>query len=649
MLAALLSLPAGASHEPPANPAETDIEKLLELEVYTASRFPQPRAQAPSTLTVITADEIRLFGFRTLDEILRSVPGVHISSDRIYEYIGIRGIRRPQDFNSAVLLLVDGQRLNDGIYDTASIGNDFPVDVELIERVEFVRGPGSSVYGSNALLGTINVITRDPRKLQGHALNLETGDAGYRRALARSSFGVGGDSALMLAASYGNRDGGSLHLPAFDDPSTNNGRVDGRDGDRWRRLMASAQSGDWRLHLVHSERNKEVPVPIYGSDFNDRHGIYSDTQGFANLSYDTEIDSDWSLRARIFHAHYAFDGDLNYSGVLNRDKARTARAGLEAQVQYRGWHHHRLIAGYEGGEDYRQEQLNFDVDPYFVYLDRRDQIHPRGLFFQDEWQAHPRLTVTAGLRFDQREEVEDVTSPRLALVMRPVDGHTLKLLYGEAFRAPSRYERYYSAAGYSPNPDIEPEHTRNWDLLWEAFPTPTFRMQLGLQHFDIRGFIVERVEPETGNLQYQNSKGVHSNSVDLDLEKFWPNQVQTRLSLSLQEATRRDSGLEMLDSPNLLAKLYAIAPLPRTQARLALEVLGQSERRSLGRQAQPYVIANLTLSGLQLRPGLSLNASVYNIGDVGYEDPVSSDLADQGIDTLEQLGREFRVGLDWAF
>ena len=111
-------------------------------------------------MTIVTAGEIKRYGYRTLADILRSVRGFFVTYDRNYDYVGVRGFGRPGDYNSRVLLLVDGHRINDNVYDTASIGTEFPVDVDLIDRMEIIPGPSSSLYGNNAFFGVINIITR---------------------------------------------------------------------------------------------------------------------------------------------------------------------------------------------------------------------------------------------------------------------------------------------------------------------------------------------------------------------------------------------------------------------------------------------------------------------------------------------------------
>ena len=114
---------------------EASLEDLAKVQVYSASKHLQSVSDAPASVTVITADEIQKYGYRTLGDILRSVRGFYITSDRNYSYVGVRGFERPGDWNSRVLLLVDGHRTNDHIFGQAMIGSEFLVDVDLIERV----------------------------------------------------------------------------------------------------------------------------------------------------------------------------------------------------------------------------------------------------------------------------------------------------------------------------------------------------------------------------------------------------------------------------------------------------------------------------------------------------------------------------------
>src|SRR5579871_1402685 len=137
VLGAILPCMAWAG-PPKASPDLTDqsLADLMNIRVYGASRYIQPASDAPVSVTVVTRDEIDKAGYRTLGDILRAVRGFYISYDRQYSYVGVRGFSNPGDYNTRVLLMVDGHRMNDAIYEQAMVGTEFVLDVNMIARVE---------------------------------------------------------------------------------------------------------------------------------------------------------------------------------------------------------------------------------------------------------------------------------------------------------------------------------------------------------------------------------------------------------------------------------------------------------------------------------------------------------------------------------
>jgi outer membrane receptor for ferrienterochelin and colicin len=113
----------------------TELESLLATPVYAASKYQQSVADAPAAVTIITQGEIRAFGWRTLAEVLNAVRGVYTRNDRAYSYVGVRGLGRPGDYSSRLLLLVDGVRINDNLYDSVMTGRESPLDIDLVERI----------------------------------------------------------------------------------------------------------------------------------------------------------------------------------------------------------------------------------------------------------------------------------------------------------------------------------------------------------------------------------------------------------------------------------------------------------------------------------------------------------------------------------
>jgi iron complex outermembrane receptor protein len=155
------------------------LEHLLSAEIDTvfgASRYRQRVTEAPASVSIVTREEIEQFGYRTFGDVLRGVRGFYVSNDRNYSYLGTRGFSRPGDYNTRVLVLIDGHRLNDNVYDAVLIGTEFPLDIDLIERIEFVRGPGSSLYGTNAVFAVVNVVTRRGAGIDGLHVSAEAGN-----------------------------------------------------------------------------------------------------------------------------------------------------------------------------------------------------------------------------------------------------------------------------------------------------------------------------------------------------------------------------------------------------------------------------------------------------------------------------------------
>lgn len=209
ILAAIFFLPivvspnAAAQNKPTTpNLLDLSLEDLMAIEidsVYGASGFKQKVTEAPASVTIITSDDIQKHGYRTLADILRNVRGFYVSYDRNYSYVGVRGFGLPGDYNSRVALLIDGHRVNDNIYEAALIGTEFPLDVDLIDRVEIIRGPNSSQYVASAFLAVINVITKRGADLPKVTVSGEAGSYGSYEG--RVTFGNKFDNGLDLLLS----------------------------------------------------------------------------------------------------------------------------------------------------------------------------------------------------------------------------------------------------------------------------------------------------------------------------------------------------------------------------------------------------------------------------------------------------------------
>ena len=228
--------------------------------VSSASGFKQKVTEAPASITIITSEDIQRYGYRTLADILRNVPGFYFSYDRNYSYLGVRGFGLPGQYNNSVALLVDGHRLNDNIYDGNLLGTDFPVDVDLIDRVEVIRGPNSSLYVASAFLGVVNVITKHGQDVP--KLSAAGAEASYGTYQGRFTYGnkfFNGLEVLLSGSVYDSRGQRRLFFPEFNNPATNNGVATNADDDESHQLFANLSWGGFKLQGVFGSRDKGIP------------------------------------------------------------------------------------------------------------------------------------------------------------------------------------------------------------------------------------------------------------------------------------------------------------------------------------------------------------------------------------------------------
>lgn len=648
-----LALADGAGAAERIELAQLPIEQLLNLEVSSASRFVQKVSEAPSAVTVVTAAEIKTFGWRTLADILRSINGLYVNNDRNYSYLGARGFLRPGDYNTRFLLLLDGNRTNDTVYDQASIGSEFVLDVDLIERVEFVPGPGSSIYGANALFGVINVISKRGRDFNGPQASVEAGSFGARKA--RASYGWRGDNGaeLLLSATGFRTDGQDLFFREFNTPENNNGVARSLDYDRGQSFLAKAALGPLALSLAHAERTKGIPTASFSQVFNDPRAQTVDTQTYADLSYRGALSDQTELSARAFAGRYDYRGDYVYDGapltVLNRDGSKARWWGADFKLVDTRFARHKLVSGLEYQHDAQRDQYNFDRAPYLNRLDDRRSGDRFGVYLQDEITLRDDLLLNAGVRYDRHSASGDAFNPRLALIYKATPATTVKALYGSAFRAPNAFEQYYqidAVGGQKANPDLKAERIRTRELVLEHQIAPDCRIGASMFHNTVSDLITQMLDPADGLLVYQNIDKALAQGVELTFEKVWSGGAKLRAGASWQRTEDAASGALLANSPQRLAKLNLSLPLLRGAWRAGLEAQYVGPRTTLQSRIGGYWLANATLFSARLAPGLELSAGLYNLFDHRYADPGGEEHVQ---DALQQDGRSVRLKLTYGF
>jgi len=622
--------------------------------VYGASRYEQTTTEAPSSVSIVTADDIQKYGYRTLSDIMRSVRGFYVTYDRNYSYLGVRGFGRPGDYNSRVLFLIDGHRLNDDIYSQGLLGTEFPLDVDLIDRVEVIRGPGSAIYGNNAFFAVINIITKQARDFKGGEVS---GAAGSELTTkGRASFGKRYDNGLdvmLSATTYHSSGEQSLFFPEFDAPNTNNGIAVDRDADRADSLLANVSFGDFNLQLLDGSRRKDVPTASFGTVFNGNE-YTTDTRQYLDLKYQRQLDADSQVTARLYQDFYGYYGYYPIDQlpvVVNYDALDGRWWGAESQYTKRLGADHRATVGAEYVNNYRQVQVNFNLDPYASLLNSRQRSSSWAAYLQDEYAITPTITLTAGLRYDNLVStgtVNSSTNPRLALIYDPNPDTAVKLLYGTAFRAPDAYELYYAspAVGFDPSMSLVPERIQTSELVLEQRLSESVRGVIDVYHNDIEQLISLITNPD-GNVVFENVDQVRSRGLELELDGRWANGLECRASYTLQRTINELTGQTLSNSPENMAKLNLRAPVLRSDVFAGLEMLYVGTRLTVQNTTLGgFVLTNLTLFERRLQNGMEISASIYNLFDRTYADPVSVGGREASI---VQDGRTFLVKLTYPF
>src|SRR5437016_1576060 len=195
----------------------------MKLTVSTAALHAQLLQDAPASVTVITREDITKYGYRTLAEALNGARGMFITFDRTYHYLGVRGFSLPGDYGSRLLLLVNGQSLTDNILgQSVWFGQDFPLDMSLVKRIEIVRGPSSALYGTSGIFLTINVVTFSSEELNASEVRAEVGSLGEKKFQATACMSLGHRATLLLSGSLFNDTGQcAIDLPEDNSPATN--------------------------------------------------------------------------------------------------------------------------------------------------------------------------------------------------------------------------------------------------------------------------------------------------------------------------------------------------------------------------------------------------------------------------------------------
>jgi iron complex outermembrane receptor protein len=306
---------------------------------------------------------------------------------------------------------------------------------------------------------------------------------------------------------------------------------------------------------------------------------------------------------------------------------------------------HALTVGSEYRHNFKQNQSAEDETGMLLDDHRRSSTF--ALYGEDEFRISRLVLLNAGVRWDEYFGIFGGTvNPRVGLIVTPLQGSTLKVLYGHAFRAPNPFELYYDQNAISAQ--LKPEHIRTFEVAWEQRLTPRLQATAAVFRNHVRDLITQGGGSDTiDGLYYRNGDNTTADGLEFELQGELPGRIHARLAQALQSATLDSTGETISNSPEALTTLVLDAAVPRTDASVAFNGYYIGERRSVtGSSVEGAFVANVSISRQVRNRGLGIGFTVFNLFGAEYGDPGSVEHRQA---VLPQDGRSAAVRVSWRF
>ncbi len=552
----------------------------------------QPISKAPAVATVITAQQIADMGATDIDQVLETVPGLHVSVEPFgYEPVYLfRGIYA--QYNPQVLMLINGVPITALFHgDRHLIWGGMPV--KAIERIEVIRGPGSAIYGSDAFSGVINIMTKSGADLDGLETGVRHGSFNTKDAWVSWGGDVGAGR-LATVLEYHQTEGQDGRIES--DAQTIKDREDGTDASLAPgSVNLSRENFDlrldygleqWRFRAGYQRRN-DFGNGVGIAEALDPNNRYQSDRINADITYRNEnFHPDWDIQAMvsfldttqeverdlvIFPPGAALGGDIYPDGVIGNPEVFERHWRATMDTYYDGFKDHQLRLGigyYYGDIRKIKETKNFGIDPAtglplapgadlvnvsdtpYVFLPEANRKN-NYVFVQDIWDIAPDWELTAGIRHDHYSDFGDTTNPRLAIVWSTTQALTSKLLYGEAFRSPSLAQQLEENNPRDiGNPDLSPETLKSLELAFSYRASYSLFFNLNLFRYSWQD-IIKFVPDGAGGGQRTAQNAGEQTGTGFELEVDWKitPDISLNTSYSLQSSEDEDTNSTPPQSP----------------------------------------------------------------------------------------------------
>lgn len=525
--------PAIPIRELPAFPEVTAGVEVSEVSVYGAAQSEeetvvgaakreQSLGTVASAVTVLSSDQLRRYGYRSLAEALRGAAGVFVVDDRMVERIGVRGLQLLGDSNTRILILIDGTPLNEPWAQFVDSSTALPVSLDDVARIEVIRGPVSSIYGTNAFFGIINIVT----------LEADKAAQAYGRTSVDSYGTVGGNAAFNAGSvnrqvrgtvSFKQRRGETLEYPDF--PAGMRTSADG----------GQSYFGSLAVNFDHIffqargyNRERELPGAPYDGQIGSDQNTSRDRHGLAELGYTLDVNKHVTLGGRIYANRYSFKNEL----LRLNGMGGTTLFSTDASAQWYGGEvrvladvlPNKLLALTTGASyETTKTESTASTKPMPINTD----FDIAGAYLEGSTEPKKWLAATVGARFDRNSLFTNELSPRAALFLRNGETYGLKLLYAAGFRNPSIFEAYYDDdARFSPllntdkESELRPERIKAYEIVAYGRPITGVKARVSVWEWRLsdllkRDEFFDAMENEP-RLRYQNTSSLVSRGVEIE-------------------------------------------------------------------------------------------------------------------------------------
>ena len=633
--------PAGAGGSEVGIVAAFDVEEDV---VVGAGKREQSLGNVASAVTVISGDRLRRFGYRTVAEAIRGVAGVFVADDHMSERVGIRGLQVLGDFNTRILVLVDGATVNEPWAQFAGVGWDAAVSIDDVARIEVIRGPVSSLYGTNAFFGIINVVTR------GAAESPRAWGRVGASQFAGGSFAAGftaGDVDRQVRGSVAGtyRVGETLDAPMIgDDLDTD--QIAGVNA-----ALVAAWGGGFAQARFY-RRDRGLAYAPYETVPDDRRNDNIDQQLLVEGGYTRAVTDAVTVTGRAYASSYRFEDRLIYDpDPVFHDFGDADWLGAELRGRWDALDRNRLgvTAGGEAAYVSTESRSFEDGDPGITVP---KDLDIEGVYAEVDGQPLPWLAFAGGLRYDRNSLFENRLSPRAALFLAREERVGVKLLYAEGFRNPSPFEGYFAdGIDFEENPELRAETITSYELVLWGRPITGLSTRLSVFQWDADRIIEQDVNPGSGLLQFQNLAALRSRGVEVEAS-----YRDARGWLAYGGATYSDvegeGGAMVAGAPRIAGAAGASSPLlaGRVHVSSELQVIGPRPTRDDMVDAKAFVGWNLVAYLPDVR-GFDVTVGVRNL--IGRREqlpaPEDYDRDSMIVPVLPGEGRELhaRVGYRW--